>query len=68
VSLLYELENGSSAEIAVVGCEGIVGIALFMGGEVISAFITLCAAVMIDSAPLPYAGPAVWDPEPACAA
>jgi CRP-like cAMP-binding protein len=33
VSLLYELENGSSAEIAVVGREGIVGIALFMGGD-----------------------------------
>jgi CRP-like cAMP-binding protein len=33
VSLLYVLENGASAEIAVVGNEGIVGIALFMGGE-----------------------------------
>ena len=33
VSLLYVMENGSSAEIAVVGNEGIVGIALFMGGE-----------------------------------
>jgi CRP-like cAMP-binding protein len=33
VSLLYELENGASAEIAVVGHEGIVGIALFMGGD-----------------------------------
>src|SRR5271157_4804903 len=33
VSLLYELENGSSAEIAVIGHEGIVGIALFMGGD-----------------------------------
>jgi CRP-like cAMP-binding protein len=33
VSLLYVLENGSSAEIAVTGCEGLVGIALFMGGE-----------------------------------
>ena len=32
VSLLYVLENGSSAEIAVVGNEGIVGISLFMGG------------------------------------
>lgn len=32
VSLLYLLENGSSAEIAVVGNEGIVGISLFMGG------------------------------------
>jgi CRP-like cAMP-binding protein len=33
VSLLYVLENGASAEIAVVGNEGVVGIALFMGGE-----------------------------------
>jgi CRP-like cAMP-binding protein len=33
VSLLYELEGGASAEIAVVGNEGIVGIALFMGGD-----------------------------------
>lgn len=33
VSLLYVMENGSSAEIAVVGYEGIVGISLFMGGE-----------------------------------
>jgi hypothetical protein len=32
VSLLYVMENGASAEIAVVGNEGIVGIALFMGG------------------------------------
>jgi CRP-like cAMP-binding protein len=33
VSLLYVLENGASAEIAVTGNEGLVGIALFMGGE-----------------------------------
>lgn len=33
VSLLFVLENGSSAEIAVVGNEGIVGVSLFMGGE-----------------------------------
>jgi CRP-like cAMP-binding protein len=33
VSLLYELESGASAEIAIVGNEGIVGIALFMGGD-----------------------------------
>ncbi|WP_233151683.1 Crp/Fnr family transcriptional regulator [Pelomonas sp. KK5] len=33
VSLLYVLENGASAEIAVVGNEGLVGISLFMGGE-----------------------------------
>jgi CRP-like cAMP-binding protein len=33
VSLLYVLESGASAEIAVVGNEGILGISLFMGGE-----------------------------------
>ena len=33
VSLLYLMENGASAEIAVVGKEGVVGISLFMGGE-----------------------------------
>jgi CRP-like cAMP-binding protein len=33
VSLLYVMENGASAEIAIVGNEGILGIALFMGGE-----------------------------------
>jgi CRP-like cAMP-binding protein len=33
ISLLYVMENGASAEIAVVGQEGIVGISLFMGGE-----------------------------------
>jgi len=33
VSMLYVMEDGSSAEIAVVGNEGLVGIALFMGGE-----------------------------------
>ena len=33
VSLLYVMKDGSSAEISVVGHEGIVGISLFMGGE-----------------------------------
>jgi len=33
VSLLYVMEDGSSAEIAVVGNEGLVGVSLFMGGE-----------------------------------
>ena len=32
VSLLYVLENGASAEIAVVGFEGVVGVSVFMGG------------------------------------
>ncbi len=33
VSLLYVMESGASAEISVVGNDGMVGIALFMGGE-----------------------------------
>ena len=33
ISLLYVMENGASAEIAIVGNEGILGISLFMGGE-----------------------------------
>ena len=33
VSLLYVMQDGASAEIAVVGHEGVVGISLFMGGE-----------------------------------
>ncbi len=33
ISLLYVLENGASAEIAVVGKDGAIGVALFMGGE-----------------------------------
>lgn len=33
ISLLYVLENGASAEISIVGNEGVIGIALFMGGD-----------------------------------
>src|ERR1700721_626224 len=33
ISLLYVMDNGASAEIAVVGNEGILGVSLFMGGE-----------------------------------
>jgi CRP-like cAMP-binding protein len=33
VSLLYVMKDGASAEIAVVGNEGVIGVALFMGGE-----------------------------------
>jgi len=33
ISLLYIMENGSSAEIGVVGKDGLVGIAIFMGGD-----------------------------------
>jgi CRP-like cAMP-binding protein len=33
VSLLYAMEDGASAELAVVGNEGIIGVSIFMGGE-----------------------------------
>jgi CRP-like cAMP-binding protein len=33
VSLLYVMENGDSAEIAIIGNEGVIGVPLFMGGE-----------------------------------
>src|SRR5215216_6709222 len=33
VSLLYTMENGSSAEMGLTGNDGVVGIALFMGGR-----------------------------------
>lgn len=33
VSLLYVMENGASAEISVVGNDGMVGVSLFMGGD-----------------------------------
>jgi CRP-like cAMP-binding protein len=33
VSLLYLMEDGTSAEIGIVGCDGVVGIAVFMGGD-----------------------------------
>jgi CRP-like cAMP-binding protein len=43
-SLLYVMENGASAEIAVVGNEGLVGISLFMGGESTSSRAVVQAA------------------------
>lgn len=33
ISLLYVMQNGESAEIAVVGNEGVIGVSLFMGGD-----------------------------------
>lgn len=33
VSLIYDLEDGSSSEVALVGNEGMVGISIFMGGD-----------------------------------
>ena len=48
VSLLYVMTDGSSAEIAVVGNEGLVGVALFMGGE------TTPSRALIQSAGFAY--------------
>ncbi|WP_246116345.1 Crp/Fnr family transcriptional regulator [Denitromonas halophila] len=48
VSLLYVMEDGASAEIAVVGNEGVVGVSLFMGGE------TTPSRAVVQSAGLAY--------------
>src|SRR5688572_5583238 len=48
VSLLYVMEDGASAEIAVVGNEGVIGVALFMGGE------TTPSRAIVQSAGLAY--------------
>jgi CRP-like cAMP-binding protein len=46
VSLLYVMKNGDSAEIAVVGNEGMVGVALFMGGDTTTSRAVVQAAGM----------------------
>ena len=48
VSMLYVMADGASAEIAVVGNEGMVGIALFMGGG------TTPSRALVQSAGLAY--------------
>ena len=53
VSLLYVMQNGASAEIAVVGFEGLVGISLFMGGE------STPSRAVVQSAGLGYRLPAL---------
>ncbi len=52
VSLLYVMSNGASAEISVVGNEGIVGVAVFMGGE------STPSRAIVQSAGVPAAGAA----------
>ena len=53
VSLLYVMEDGASAEIAVVGNEGMVGVSLFMGGETTpSRAIVQSAATPSGSRPI----------------
>lgn len=44
VSLLYVMEDGASAEISVVGNEGLIGVAVFMGGKALRA-APLCKAL-----------------------
>ena len=48
VSLLYTMENGSSAEMGLTGNDGVVGIALFMGGG-LHLFVT-CRQVSVENA------------------
>jgi CRP-like cAMP-binding protein len=53
VSLLYVMLDGHSAEISVVGCEGVVGIAVFMGGD------STPSRAVVQSAGTAYRLPAV---------
>jgi hypothetical protein len=55
VSLLYVLADGASAEIAVVGNEGILGISLFMGGETTPSRALVQSAIVL-TVPLAVAG------------
>ena len=48
VSLLYVMVDGASAEIAVVGMEGVVGVSVFMGGE------TMASRAVVQSAGFAY--------------
>jgi CRP-like cAMP-binding protein len=48
VSLLYVLQDGSSAEISVVGNDGVIGVSLFMGGE------TTTSRAIVQSAGFAY--------------
>ncbi len=52
ISLLYVLEDGASAEIALVGHEGLVGVSLFMGGD------TTPSRAVVQSAGAAYRLPA----------
>lgn len=52
VSLLYVMESGASAEISVVGNEGLIGISLFMGGE------STCSRAVVQSSGTGYRMPA----------
>ncbi|MDQ3713110.1 MAG: cyclic nucleotide-binding domain-containing protein, partial [Acidobacteriota bacterium] len=48
ISMLYIMENGATAEIGVVGNDGLVGIALFMGGD------TTTSRAIVQSAGVAY--------------
>ena len=54
VSMLYVMQNGESAEIAIVGNEGLVGIALFMGGG------TTPSRALVQNAGVGYRLPAAF--------
>jgi CRP-like cAMP-binding protein len=54
VSMLYVMENGESAEVAIVGNDGLVGIALFMGGG------TTPSRALVQNAGLGYRLPAAF--------
>jgi CRP-like cAMP-binding protein len=51
ISLLHELENGTSAEVAVVGNEGLIGVSIFMGGG------TTSSTAVVNTAGIAYRVP-----------
>jgi hypothetical protein len=51
VSLLYVLADGASAEISVVGNEGLIGIALFMGGETTPSRASTASPAAVHAGP-----------------
>ncbi len=54
ISLLYDVEDGASSEISIVGNEGVAGIALFMGGE------SMTSRAVVQSAGSAYRLPGQW--------
>ena len=61
ISLLYVMEDGASAEIAIVGNEGILGISLFMGGESTTSRAVVQSAGLAFRLKAQLIGPALLD-------
>ncbi len=54
ISLLYVMENGDSAEIAIIGNDGLVGVSVFMGGDIRIPACTRWAVLLEARGPCHY--------------